>query len=231
MRQLEKTWGGVLFLGCLLAACGDAHDAHDAHDNGNPRDPEDAGNASANVIDADAHTHVDDGVASYVGDVEDSDTRVAVLAGDARARVFFCGGDSSYASATHWFALDIDGDALDVDDGDWHLHAERSSDGVSGTITHLDDEGARGFTAKRVASDTIAGLYEGTAQCGRLGLIVMQSSRDDETHAQGACVGQGHDPEQVNPIFPIALVSGGVQVEAPGEDAKPLLTPAGLAPL
>ena len=40
--------------------------------------------------------------------------------------------------------------------------------------------------------------------CGRVGLIVTQPSPDETATAQGACVGPGHLPEQVNPILPIA---------------------------
>ena len=217
MRELEKTWGGVWFAGLLLAACGDSHDSgkHSA-------EPD----ASVEMAAADGGG----GEARYVGEVEDSDVRVAVIADAERARVFFCGGDSSYASDTHWFGLDLDGDTLDADDGAWHLHAERDGSGVHGDIEHADTA-ARSFSAAPVASDTLAGLYEGTGQCGRLGLIVAQTRPNAAVHAQGACVGSGHDPEQVDPIFPIALMHGGVQVQAPGEDAQPVLEPAGLTPL
>jgi hypothetical protein len=217
MRELEKTWAGVWCAGLLLAACGDSHDKGKP-----PVEPD----ASVDLGAADGGGREP----RYVGEVDDSDVRVAVIADDEHARVFFCGGDSSYASDTHWFALDLDGDTLDADDGDWHLHAERGSDGVHGDLEHADDA-ARSFTASPVAPGTLAGLYEGTGQCGRIGLIVAQTTPDADVHAQGACVGGGHDPEQVNPIFPIALMHGGVQVQAPGEDAQPVLEPATLTPL
>ena len=52
-------------------------------------------------------------------------------------------------------------------------------------------------------SSTIAGLYEGSAPCGKLGLIVTQKSPQDPPSGQGACLrmeaGQAV-VEQVNPI-------------------------------
>ena len=38
----------------------------------------------------------------WVGTVEDSDIRLGVAQEPERARVFFCGGPSSYATATRW---------------------------------------------------------------------------------------------------------------------------------
>jgi hypothetical protein len=106
----------------------------------------------------------------------------------------------------------------------------RDADGISGSITHDPDDG-RPFSARPVEKETLAGLYEGKASCGRLGLIVTQAQKNTQPSAQGACVGDDHDPEQVNPIEPIASQQGKVRVQAPGEDASPLLGAATLTPL
>lgn len=45
----------------------------------------------------------------WVGAVEETDVRVAMLAGAGRARLFFCGGAESYATATRWFNIEFDG--------------------------------------------------------------------------------------------------------------------------
>jgi hypothetical protein len=63
-------------------------------------------------------------------------------------------------------------------------------------------------------------LYEGQADCGRLGLIVQQPKKSSPVHAQGACVGSGHEPEQVNPILPVAISMGEIAVEAPGDPSS-----------
>jgi hypothetical protein len=210
MWDMRKTWGTVLCAGLLLSACTD--------DDGSDLD----------------HSPADSGTASepdrMVGAVDDSDIVLGVVANLERARLFFCGGASSYATATKWFNLDFDGEQLEANDGSWHLRATRGEDGISGMITHDPDDG-RPFSARPVANETLAGLYEGKAGCGRLGLIVTQADKNAQPTAQGACVGDDHDPEQVNPIEPIASQQGKVRVQAPAEDAMPLLGAATLKPL
>lgn len=210
MWDMRKTWGTVLCAGLLLSACTD----------------DDAGS------DLD-HSHADAGASQperMVGAIDDSDVVLGVVANLERARFFFCGGDSSYATATKWFNLDFAGETLAADDGAWHLRATRAADGISGTLTH-DPADARAFSAHAVAKDTLAGLYEGKAGCGRLGLIVTQADKNTQPKAQGACVGDDHDPEQVNPIEPLASQQGKIRVQAPEEDAMPLLGAATMTPL
>ena len=201
MWEMRK-WGNVLCAGLLLCACTD----------------DDGDDTLANVPER------------LVGSVEDSDVAVAAVTDGDQTRLFFCGGDSSYATATRWFNLAFRGDALNADDGAWHLRATRDRDGIHGEITH-DPEEARKFEAVPVANGTLAGLYEGKAGCGRLGLIVTQPDRDTDPAAQGACVGDGHDPEQVNPIAPVESVDGKIRVQAPSEDKQVLLQVAGIKPL
>ena len=173
--------------------------------------------------------------ARYVGEVQDSDVRVGVVADAEHARVFFCGGDDSFATATRWFNLEVHDGELTADDGDWHLRATLGDAGVDGEITH-DPGAARPFTTTRIVEGTLSGLYEGKSQCGRLGLIVNQPRKGGSIDAQGACVGDGHPPEQVNPITPITLESDKIRVEAPPPsqdtaDAEVLLQVATLTPL
>jgi len=148
-----------------------------------------------------------------VGEVEDSDVRVGVLADDARLRVFLCGGPSSYASATHWVRAELEpnGDFTFSTD---ELQLEGSLvDGVLEAELSKDDERAL-VHAKRVGEGTLAGLYEARAECGTVGLIVTQDEPDSQPTAQGACVGDGHLPDQVNPIKPISRErSGAITVE------------------
>lgn len=208
MWDMRKT---VLCLGLLLSACTDDDEGSDLD-----------------------HSHSDAGADSQpermVGAIDDSDVVLGVVANRQRARLFFCGGDGSYATATKWFNLDFAGDELKADDGAWHLRAMRNDAGISGMITH-DPDDARPFSARPIAQETLAGLYEGKAGCGRLGLVVTQGDKNTQPKAQGACVGDDHDPEQVNPIEPIASQQGKVRVQAPGEDAMPLLAAATMTPL
>lgn len=155
-----------------------------------------------------------------VGEVEDSDVRVGVLAGGAQLRVFLCGGPSSYATATRWVRAELDesGD-FRFSEGELEL-AGSLVDGVLEAELIAEGERAR-IRAERVRAGTLAGLYEARAECGTVGLIVAQGERGAEPAAQGACVGDGHLPDQVNPIKPIAQDrSGAIAVEVVrGEDA------------
>jgi len=167
-----------------------------------------------------------------VGEVEDSDVRVGVLADDARLRVFLCGGPSSYASATHWVRAELE------PNGDFRFSSDELEleltgslvDGVLEAELIAHDERAE-VRAERVRDGTLAGLYEARADCGTVGLIVTQDDPDSEPTAQGACVGDGHLPDQVNPIKPISRDRSGaiaVEVVRGDEATRASLRPATL---
>lgn len=184
-------------------------------------DPSDAG-----------HLELDAGPSHevLVGEVEDSDVRVGVLADATRLRVFLCGGPSSYASATHWLRAELDDDgAFDFQTDQLELRGSLV-DGVLEAELTRGEESAR-VRAERVRADTIAGLYEARAECGTVGLIVTQDEPDTQPTAQGACVGEGHLPDQVNPIKPISLERDGtiaVEVVRDSEATRADLSPASL---
>jgi hypothetical protein len=161
----------------------------------------------------------------FVGEVDGSDVRVGVVATDHSARIFFCGGDATYKTMTHWVPsapIDSHGAVAEpADAAGWMVAGHVAAAGVSGTVT---PSGGAAFTfhANPVAKDTIAGLYEAAGPCGKVGLIVAQGSSSETPAAQGACVpATGNaDPEQVIPVRPIEragdgtipVVVGGVQV-------------------
>jgi hypothetical protein len=150
----------------------------------------------------------------FVGQVEGSDARIGVVATDHHARIFFCGGNATYSAMTHWLAsVPIDahgGVSPPADAAGWRVEGQVVQAGVSGTVTVA---GGSTFTfhADPVAKGTIAGLYEGSGPCGKVGLIVAQGSTAETPVGQGACVpASGHaDPEQVTPILPIARAADG----------------------
>jgi hypothetical protein len=178
---------------------------------------EDAGKKAdrdAEVADAsESDASVESSIERLVGTVDDSDSRVAAVIDNGEvARLFFCGGATSYATATKWIVVMIAADGgLDFEDGGWKVHGTLTKSALSGTVEQNSQ--SRRFSALRVEPDTIAGLYEGTADCGRVGLIVAQPDKDADPVGQGACVGDGHDPEQVNPILPVALQDSAIQVK------------------
>lgn len=215
MRSTIEQWSSTILAGAwLLSACSDSD---------SKREPDHAQDTASERIER------------FVGEVAGSDTRVAIVTDDASARVFFCGGERSVSGATHWFNVERAGDDLQVDDRDFALVAHFSGedeDAVSGEVTDPDGI-TRAFSSQRVDPATIAGLYEGTGECGRLGLIVSQTDADAEISAQGACVsGQsGTLPKQVNPIRPIALTDGEVAVQEPNTARELALSLAQLTPL
>lgn len=150
----------------------------------------------------------------FVGTVSGSDARVGVVATDRSARIFFCGGASSVAAMTHWLPsvpIDSQGKATQPKDAaGWSMGGQVAATGVSGMVTPAGGV-ALAFRADPVTPGTIAGLYEGFGPCGKLGLIVAQSSTGDEATGQGACVPAtgGASPEQVNPIRPIERAADG----------------------
>jgi hypothetical protein len=174
----------------------------------------DAGTADASDADsADAAAALEASVERWVGTVDDSDIRLgAVIENGDRARLFFCGGASTYATATRWISLTLAADGgFEFDDGGWTVRGTRSGVALAGTVQQNGE--SRRFSALRIATGTIAGLYEGTADCGRVGLIVAQPDSNADPTAQGACVGDGHPPEQVNPILPVSLEDGAIRVK------------------
>ncbi len=171
----------------------------------------------------------------WVGAVEETDVRVAVLAGPGKARVFFCGGTESYADATRWFNVFYDGgEHLEFEEDAWKIHAHLTLGGLVGEV-ELGDGVTRSVLADEIVEpSTLAGLYEGTADCGRLGLIVTQATKDAPPTAQGACTNStGNPPLQIQPIAPLTSEAGKIRVRTPGGggDATLLLQPAALEPL
>ena len=68
--------------------------------------------------------------------------------------------------------------------------------------------------ASPISPGTIAGLYEATQPCGKVGLIVSQASPADAPTGQGACIGNpgasGATPvEQVTPLRPLTRAADG----------------------
>ena len=192
-----------------------------------PAGPGDGG--SGHITDARSVTLV-----RWIGAVEDTDVRVAVLAGSGKARVYFCGGAESYADATRWFDVSYDGgEHLEFEDDDWRIHAHLTLGGLIGEV-ELGDGVTRSVLADEIVEpSSLAGLYEGTADCGRLGLIVTQATKDALPTAQGACTNStGKLPQQVEAIAPITSEAGKIRVRTPGGrgDATLLLQPATLEP-
>jgi hypothetical protein len=139
----------------------------------------------------------------WIGEVRDTDVKVALADRDGAPQLFFCGGDASYTTHTRWFA---EGALLTTpfsfSESGWSVTGVVNGDSVSGTLL-AETETTADWMAAGADSSTIAGLYEGIAPCGKLGLIVMQRAVEEEPTGQGACLRdseQGLIVEQVNPV-------------------------------
>ena len=150
----------------------------------------------------------------FVGEVSGSDARVGVVATPSHARLYFCGGDASFGTMTHWFpGVALDGARalvpVALSDG-WSLTGQVDDAGASGEVA-VPDAGTFSFHASPVSSNTVAGLYEVAGPCGHVGVVVTQASPADEPTGQGACIGTdvAASVEQVNPIRPIAHAADG----------------------
>jgi hypothetical protein len=164
----------------------------------------------------------------YTGELTGTDVRVGIIATEHRARVFFCGGASTVEKMTAWITADIDAahqlgipaDAAPT----WKLQGRVADTEVTGSID-TGDGIPQGFRATVVSERTIGGLYEGTAPCGKLGLIVVHANPDTTPSGQGACVGPVL--EQVNPLEPIVRdADGAIRVKVGSSDVEREVRPA-----
>jgi hypothetical protein len=162
----------------------------------------------------------------FVGAVTGTDAQVGLVATETGAVVYFCGGDSSFATKTHWIpsaAIGATGLMAASDTSGWSLSGQLDDGGASGNVV-MGDGGTFAFHANPVAAQTIAGLYDAQGPCGKVGVIVSQPGPSDAPAIQGAClpaVGTGSGSvEQVNPVRPleratdgtIAVLAGGAQI-------------------
>lgn len=157
----------------------------------------------------------DIGVASsrFVGEVAGTDARLAVVTSQHHARLYFCGGDASYATSTRWLVAPFDASgaiALGPPDAPWRIAASLFDGTIQGWIDRGDGEPVA-FRGAAIAGDTLAGLYEAMAPCGKVGVIVAQPASGIDPIAQGACIPA--DPAgrivQVNPLMPLAARADG----------------------
>jgi hypothetical protein len=224
MGQWLKTSASAVFLlGFALAGCS----SDDPEAPALPEKSHDEHDTDADYPDAALSEDVP--LDHYVGEVDDSDVRIAVVSDGTNARLFFCGGPKSVASTSHWFNVQLEGGHAIDRDKVFEVTARLDGDAVSGNFSTGTD-GAKKFVAKKIAENTVSGLYEGLSDCGRVALIATQQEPDAQVHTQGACIGPGHVPEQVNPIMPLEFTGDQVSVQAPGGDDTVVLQRAGIRP-
>ena len=141
---------------------------------------------------------------AWVGAVQGTDVNVALVDRNGAVELFFCGGPDSYANKTRWFAEGaLPADPFSFTSGGWTVDGVVRNGDASGSVQAASDDAPANWTAAATDPATIAGLYEGSAPCGKLGLIVTQPTAEDEPTGQGACLrveGERITVEQVNPV-------------------------------
>lgn len=142
---------------------------------------------------------------AWVGEVQGTDIKVALADRGDSVALFFCGGDDSYTDSTRWFSEGaLLGEPFSFTEDGWSIDGGIDERVFSGSLkTDIETDIARNWMAEPVAPGTVAGLYEGDAPCGKLGLIVTQATVDDAPTGQGACLRVENSDvivEQVNPV-------------------------------
>jgi hypothetical protein len=172
----------------------------------------------------------------FSGDLPGTDARVGIVVSERHARIFFCGGPSSYQTKTRWLTAGIDTVhrlALPASATEsWKLEGDVSGVEVNGSV-EMGDAVPHSFRATLVTEGTLGGLYEGTADCGKLSLIVSQPTAAAAPVGIGACIGAS-SIEQVDPLMPIERGADGsirVTVSSAGSVANPLAVRAAAPPL
>jgi hypothetical protein len=171
----------------------------------------------------------------FVGEVAGTDARVAVVATERSARVYFCGGDSSVSTSSKWMRASIDGTGRlspEHGDGRWRMEGVVEGNRITGSVDRGDGV-PHAFDMALVQQGTIAGLYETTASCGTVGVIVTQASPEAQATAQGACIPPPNDGStqffQVNPLGPLVVGDdGAIAVLARGTQEPARVHPASL---
>lgn len=165
------------------------------------------------------------GTSLWIGGVTDSDTAFAAVSSTQSATMFFCGGPDSLVQGTHWlpYVAPLSGD-FSVGNSAVHVTGTAIPALIQGSL-EVPGRATQRFSARQAPLDGLAGLYEGIAPCGHIGLILFPGA-EGEMRAQGTCVRtieREVEVEQVNPVMPVvALEDRGVEV-AIGDDPEPVV--------
>jgi hypothetical protein len=159
---------------------------------------------SASGCGNDAKTHaLEPAPQVWIGEVQDTDVKVALADRKTSVALFFCGGNDSYAGSTRWFAEGASLEhAFSFKSGAWSVDGAVDGAVARGNV-QIDTNDPEPWITRAPDAGTLAGLYEGEAPCGKLGLIVTQQRPQDSPTGQGACLRVDGDSvvvEQVNPV-------------------------------
>ena len=147
----------------------------------------------------------------YVGSVEETDAKIALVRDGARWAAYLCGGAETLGS-TAWFKGERGtGKRADViaAAGDHDLDATITTEDASGSVT-VNGKVAR-FEAARVTQTGAVGLFYDDSNGCRSGLIVPEAGEPQgaycvDVKVEGRLAERSF--EQVNPLMPLTLRDG-----------------------
>lgn len=212
----------------FMAACAEDHST--PRDGAAPGSPDATPGPNDAAPGQDAPYAADPGATVFTGTLESTDARIAVIATKNHARMYFCGGDSTYAMLSRWVKADLSASGAVTPDAsamDWSIEATVGQATASGTLV-TGDASRYSFLATAVDKKTMAGLYEAVSPCGKVGVIVAQAAASDTPVVQGACIGNGNiDIHQVNPVLPLQRSpDGSISVVVAGTKEEVSVVPA-----
>jgi len=169
-------------------------------------------------------------MATYVGQVDGTDARIALVRDDARWAAYVCGGPSTLSTLTDWF----EGEAGPATDGgteaqsDGKLLRVRFTDGAAIGSVFTGTEML--FSASRVFDGATTGLFQLSERGCRSGLIVPPPGQGGPQGVYCANLdpaGNGISTmyKQVNPLLPITLTARGVASRVADEERTIYLVP------
>ncbi|NUO48917.1 MAG: hypothetical protein HOV80_08690 [Polyangiaceae bacterium] len=163
---------------------------------------------------------------TFVGAIEGTDVRFAIVRDDDHVALFFCGGPDSFATSTQWIRAEGSGPAYELSQGTWAASFNIEGASATGTVDRGDGMPLT-FTAARVDEEGLAGLYETEEADGRVGVVVAMDEAGQAV-VQGALV-TPTIAAQVVPISPVERVADRLRVQVLLAEPKNLTVRRALA--
>jgi hypothetical protein len=170
--------------------------------------------------------------AVYVGRLDGTDARVALVRDDVRWAAYVCGGPSTLSSMTGWFQGEMGPASRDGD-----VEAQASGKLLRATFAEARAMGSfvAGtevvFEAERVpAGMKTAGLFQLHSRGCRSGLVVPPPGEGDPQGVYCANLDDAGNAipaiyAQVNPLLPLTLTDHGIASQVAGETGTIYLSP------
>lgn len=140
---------------------------------------------------------------TYIGAVESTGTRIAIVRNARGVQAYVCGQGPTLESHTRWFEgafEEQDGGLAELESDGWHLLARVTAAGMIGELSAPSGESLR-WTAERTPGDSASevGLYQSYELGCRTGVIVWRALPGPECSAQGVWCDDDGRRGQVTP--------------------------------